>query len=39
MPTPQPMNPGGDPAVTDEEDQYTEDEESPLTNNDIYGGR
>ena len=28
----------GDPAASDDE-QYTEDEESPLTNNDIYGGR
>lgn len=28
-----------DPAGSDDEDHYTEDEESPLTNNDIYGGR
>ena len=30
---------GHDPAASDDEDHYTEDEESPLTNNDIYGGR
>ncbi|XP_059350344.1 chitin synthase chs-2-like isoform X1 [Daphnia carinata] len=33
----QPMNVANDPGVSDEE-EYTEDEESPLTNNDIYGG-
>ena len=34
----QPLNTAGDPAHSDDE-EYTEDEESPLTNNDIYGGR
>lgn len=38
MAPPQPLNVVGDPAVSDDE-EYTEDEESPLTNNDIYGGR
>ena len=33
-----PLNTMGGPAASDEE-EYTEDEESPLTNNDIYGGR
>lgn len=28
----------GHPPASDDE-EYTEDEESPLTNNDIYGGR
>ncbi len=32
------MNVANDPGVSDDE-EYTEDEESPLTNNDIYGGR
>jgi hypothetical protein len=32
------MNAPNDPGISDDE-EYTEDEESPLTNNDIYGGR
>lgn len=33
----QPLNTVGDPDISD--DEYTDDEEVPLTNNDIYGGR
>lgn len=35
----QTLNAAGEPIPSEDEDQYTEDEESPLTNNDIYGGR
>lgn len=33
-----PLNAMNGPPASDDE-EYTEDEESPLTNNDIYGGR